>query len=225
MSSQPLNVIFDLDGTLIDSRPGITASLKLALEDTGQDQPLTPDQVPIGPPLIELVKSITGLSDQHRIDFIVKRFMFHYDSSGYQYSTLFDCVYNLLEALHSSSASLYIATNKRLDPTLKILDHLLISRFFNDVFALDSCPGGYQSKSDMLKSLIQHCTLGTHTVYVGDRYDDFKAAVDNSLAFRFPYWGYDQDRHLFPSNVVGIDLACNKEIDYVSWLSSDGIST
>jgi len=223
-SHQLLNIIFDLDGTLIDSRPGITASLKLALEDAGQDQPLTPDQVPIGPPLVELVQSITGLSDQRRIDFVVKRFAFHYDSSGYQHSTLFDGVYSFLEALHSSSASLYIATNKRIDPTLKILEHLSISRFFNNVFALDSCPGGYLSKSDMLKSLIEHCSLGPHTVYVGDRYDDLKAAVNNSLAFRFPLWGYDKDRHLFPSNVVGIDLACNKEIDYASWLSSNVIS-
>jgi len=224
MSSQPLTVIFDLDGTLIDSRPGITASLKLALEDAGLYRPLTPDQVPIGPPLDELVKLTTGLSDQRRIDFIVERFAFHYDSTGYQYSTLFDSVYFLLETLHSCSVSLYIATNKRLNPTLKILDLFSISSFFDDVFALDSCPGGYHSKSEMLKSMIQQCSLGTHAVYVGDRYDDFKAAVDNSLAFRFPFWGYDQERHLFPSNVVGIDFAPNKKTDFISWLSPIDIS-
>jgi len=219
MPSQPLAVIFDLDGTLIDSRPGITASLKLALEDAGQEQCLTPDQVPIGPPLADLVKSLTGSSDQCLINFIVDRFVAHYDSTGYKQSTLFDCVHCLLEELRSISASLYIATNKRLSPTLKILDHLLISRFFNDVYALDSCPGGYQSKSDMLKSMTHHCTLDIHTVYVGDRYEDYKAAVDNSLAFRFPFWGYEQDRHLFPANVIGLDLNCNMNIDFVSWLS------
>jgi len=225
MSSQPLSIIFDLDGTLIDSRPGITASLNHALVDAGQDQFLTPDQVPIGPPLVELVKSTTCLSDQRRIDFIMKRFEFYYDSHGYQYSALFDGVYRLLELLHSDSLSLYIATNKRLCPTLKILDHLLISRFFKDVYALDSCPGGYQSKSDMLKSLIQHCTLGPHTVYVGDRYDDYKAAVDNSIDFRFPLWGYDQDRHMFPAHVVGIDSTSSKNADYSLWLSPGGAST
>lgn len=218
MSSQPLSVIFDLDGTLIDSRPGIYASLKLAFEDAGQYLPLDPDQVPIGPPLVELVRLITGICEQDRIDFIVDRFIFHYDSSGYRCSTLFDCVHRLLDVLYCSSASLFIATNKRRNPTLKILDHLLISSFFKDVFAQDSPPDGYHSKSDMLKSLIQQYSLGSHTIYIGDRYEDFSAAVDNSLAFRFPFWGYDHERDLFPSNVPGINVPRYMDIDFLSWL-------
>ena len=216
---QSLSLIFDLDGTLVDSRPGIAASLQVALVESGYDYCLTPDQLPIGPPLAELIQSIVDVSDQQHIADIAKRFVHHYDSSGYKQTALFDGVYHFLEFLHSSSCSLYIATNKRLDPTLKILDHLLISSFFKDVFAVDSCPNGYKSKSDMLKSLIKRCSLGTHAFYVGDRYDDFKAAVDNSLAFRFPFWGYDNERHMFPSNVAGIELNCNDKTDLASLLS------
>ena len=212
MLSHSLSLIFDLDGTLIDSRPGIASSLQMALSDAGQDLVMASTDVPVGPPLVDLIKLITGSDDRVFISFIEQRFRFHYDSSGYKQSQLFVGVYKLLESLYSCSVSLYIATNKRLKPTLRILDSLSIAHFFKDVYAVDSCEEGYQSKSKMLKALLSHHSVKEHAVYIGDRYDDFDAATENSLAFRFPAWGYANEHYLFPVTVTGVDLCPSDRI-------------
>jgi len=204
-SAYPFNLIFDLDGTLIDSHEGVVQSLKYALADSGIYSELSSSQIPIGPPLSELIHSITDCSDPSFIQPIVASFKNHYDSKGYTCSRLFEGVSDFLASLKAANFSLYIATNKRLLPTLKILKHLSIDMFFDDVYAVDS-PGYFGSKSQMLNSLIAHHNLHANTIYIGDRFDDFDAARENLIPFFYPHWGYSTDHSLFPKNTLGIHL-------------------
>ena len=66
-------------------------------------------------------------------DPIISHFKSHYDSSGFASSSLFDGVYEFLAALHAAHFKLYIATNKRLVPTLKLLKHFGIDHFFEAI--------------------------------------------------------------------------------------------
>ena len=203
-------IIFDLDGTLIDSQPGIFESLKYSLSESGFVSELSPAQVPIGPPLLELVKSVTNTQDSEILRDIVVNFKRHYDLSGFKASLLFDGVLDFLVSLSNASFSLYLATNKRLVPTLKILDYFSIGSIFVDVYAIDSHGTVFDSKTSMLDSLLSTHSLGRNAIYVGDRVDDYLAATSNSLGFFFPRWGYLTDFHNFPDNVSVLDL-CSPE--------------
>ncbi len=205
-SMDPINVIFDLDGTLIDSQPGIIASLKFALAQSGFSHDLTPSQVPVGPPLLELIQSITNSHDNTTIDPIISKFKEHYDHTGFRSSLLFDGVYYFLASLYYSDFNLFIATNKRLCPTLKILEYLSIAPFFKDVYAVDSSGIKFSSKSIMIKELIDAKQLSPNIIYLGDRYDDYIAASDNSIPFCYPLWGYCVEHKFFPDDVLGMDL-------------------
>ncbi|RNC90851.1 MAG: hypothetical protein ED554_06735 [Synechococcus sp. YX04-3] len=207
-----VNIIFDLDGTLIDSQPGIFESLKLALADSGFSNDLTIDQVPVGPPLQELIQLITNCSDLDTINLIMTLFKRYYDTSCFKSSPLFHGVLDFLISLHRAQFNLFIATNKRLTPTLKILEYLSIDSIFKDVYAVDSFDCRFSSKASMLNALISCYSLGSNTIYIGDRYDDFLAAEANSIRFYFPKWGYTADHHLFSDNAFGIDFCSPFEL-------------
>ena len=206
------SVIFDLDGTLIDSQPGIFESLKFALSAAGFNHNLDVSEVPIGPPLLQLIQSITGSTDRSITDPIVYHFKSHYDSSGYASSRLFDGVYDFLSGLHAAHYDLFIATNKRFVPTLKILRAFAIDPFFKGVYAVDSSGCIFDSKASMLKSLILDYSIVSNVLYLGDRYDDYEAARLNSIPFRIPLWGYSNERFMFPSDIQGINLCSASEI-------------
>ena len=200
------NLIFDLDGTLIDSQPGIFKSLKFALADSGLCNDLSPSQVPVGPALFDLIQSITNCSDRIIIDPIIAKFKHHYDSTGFRSSLLFDGVYDFLASFDKSNFNLFIATNKRYRPTLNILELFSINHFFKDVYSVDSLVPNFSSKAVMLSSLISNHSLCSRTVYIGDRYDDYMAAHVNRIAFCYPLWGYTSDHMLFPDDSLGIDI-------------------
>ena len=117
------SLIFDLDGTLIDSQPGVVDSLRLALAAHKVPAHQIPTEVPIGPPLKELIQSVIGSQDPSIVIPIISSFKEHYDSVGFKSSRLFDGIHKFLTCLDPSVFNLFIATNKRLSPTLKILDY------------------------------------------------------------------------------------------------------
>ena len=216
MASDHINLIFDLDGTLVDSQPGIIQSLSIALAESGYCTELFPSQVPVGPPLLELVQSITNCHEPSIIDPIILKFKEHYDCSGFISSCLFNGVYDFLLSLYNEHFNLFIATNKRLVPTLKILEHFSIASFFKDVYAVDSFGIKYPSKAKILAGIIRDHSLDSNIVYIGDRHDDYLAASENLITFCYPLWGYTHEYQLLPIDALKIDLCAPSEfIDFL----------
>ena len=126
--SIPYNaVLFDLDGTLIDSSPSILSCFGRVLDEAGL-QPLVPlSNSLIGPPLRQTLINLTGLTDNGQLNQLIERFKVYYDSEGYKASKVYDGIETILDHLVQSGISLAIATNKRRVPTLKIIEYLLNS--------------------------------------------------------------------------------------------------
>jgi phosphoglycolate phosphatase len=184
-------IIFDLDGTLIDSSASILAGFAGAFAGEGvtPTQPLV--QEIIGPPLKDTLAILAGSRDSSLIDRLAERFKQHYDTAGYRATTVFDGVPEMLRALHGGAKTLHIATNKRLHPTLKILDHLGWSGLFGQVKALDAWSPPAVNKAEMIRRLMAEERIAPDTaLYVGDREEDFSAATANGLAFALAAWGY-----------------------------------
>lgn len=185
-------IIFDLDGTLVDSAPSILASLAQAFADCGLQPrvPLTASL--IGPPLrATLVNLFDGAPDEATLDRLTTTFKRHYDSQGYRQTQAFAGVEPMLRSLVAAGLNLHIATNKRALPTRLILDHLGWSELFGQVYALDSFNPAIPHKADLLARLLADTGLAAgDCAYVGDRAEDGQAARANHLPFFWAAWGF-----------------------------------
>lgn len=185
------DIVFDLDGTLIDSAPSILASMQAAFEQAGiaPRGPLTPAL--IGPPLTQTLRSLLPEASEAALPGLIEGFKRHYDGSGYQASRVYPGVPDMLQALSQMPVRLYIATNKRIAPARRIVEHLGWDRFFADVYALDFYTPALAHKTAMLQRLRQTLAgTGPAPLYVGDRAEDAEAAHASGMPFLWASWGY-----------------------------------
>lgn len=184
-------VIFDLDGTLVDSAPGILASFAGAFSDYGvaPNRPLTPAL--IGPPLRETMAYLCDGDDPALLDRLTAAFKAHYDTEGYRQTRPFEGVDDMLSGLDNAGLGLYIATNKRALPTGLILRHLGWDGLFQQIYSLDSFTPALPHKTALLGRLLAAAGLSAADgVYVGDRVEDRDAAHANGLRFAWALWGF-----------------------------------
>jgi len=187
------NLIFDLDGTLIDSVDSILFSLKFALEANNTVPLVELNSSLIGPPLNELITTTTGIrSDCPKFNAIKFSFQQHYDSVGYLNSKLFPGVFESLNNYFLSGKKIWIATNKRKYPTYKILEFYKLLSFVNKIYTLDSFNPPLSGKSELLQSLInKENLLPEQCVFVGDRKSDEYAAARIKMNYIMVPWGYE----------------------------------
>lgn len=186
------DIVFDLDGTLIDSAPSILASIQAAFEqaDIAPRLPLT--GALIGPPLAQTLRALLpmGVSEQV-LPVLAENFKRHYDDAGYRQSRVYPGVPEMLRALQRLPLRLHIATNKRIAAARRIVDHLGWNDVFTGVHALDSSTPALAHKTAMLLALRQ--ALGNAAEapwYVGDRAEDEQAAGAAAMPFAWASWGY-----------------------------------
>lgn len=185
-------LIFDLDGTLVDSAPTILSCLEATVVNAGHSLIVPLDSRLIGPPLHDTLVKLTGLMSPDIIQSLVDDFKLRYDDEAPRITRAFPGIQELLETLHKRGAHLHLATNKRLVPTLRILNAQGWSALFISVFAQDKIEVGYPSKAEMIKHLLQEQAIDiSAAAYVGDTRDDGLAASENGLLFIAALWGYD----------------------------------
>jgi len=186
-------LIFDLDGTLIDSAQSIKSSISVSFERAGAvpNRPL--DKIKIGPPLRDIMSSLVDKETRHLLPNLIQSFITHYDEVGYRSVRAYDGVSEMLERLRDERWLLYIGTNKRIEPTRKIVKLFGWGKLFNGVYSLDSFLPKLSNKSDLLRSLVDRLDLERdNTLYVGDRREDAEAALNNGITSILVDWGYDE---------------------------------
>lgn len=186
-------VIFDLDGTLVDSAPSILSSFESVLKRVGIQPLISLNNLLIGPPLRQTLTNLTGISDLNELNTLVEYFKESYDSEGYKATRVYDGVQELLVALSDIQVPMAIATNKRIVPTLKIITLLGWETYFKLIGALDSKTPPYTSKATLINSLLDEMSVDAGaSLYVGDKWEDGEAAKINRMPFLAVGWGYGE---------------------------------
>ena len=186
-------VLFDLDGTLIDSSPSILNCFAAIITEAGL-KPIVPlEDSLIGPPLRQTLINLTGSTDSDLLDKMVADFKACYDTEGYKATRVYEGVETLLEHLTTCGIPLAIATNKRRIPTLKILEHLGWSKYVCIVGTLDTPAPPHVNKAALIKSILNEMAVSAEsTLYVGDKWEDGVAAEANKVPFCAVEWGYGE---------------------------------
>lgn len=203
-----LAVLFDLDGTLTDSRAGITACIRHALARLDR---ACPDEdvlaAYIGPPLRGTFRTLLGTSDEALIETALAHYRARYDTVGLFENRVYDGVPAMLEDTARRSRAMFVATAKTQHAAARIVAHFDLARHFVSVHGAE--PGGrFDTKTDLLAHLLDRGVIRAEaTVMVGDRASDITAARTHGLRAIGALWGYGDAAELAGA---GADLLCER---------------
>jgi len=199
------SAIFDLDGTLTDSKPGILGCLTKALEAHGIAWTGTLDWF-IGPPGDVSMRRLMPDADEPRRAALLHDYRLCYAATGWQENSVYPGVDAVLQSLQASGWQLFVCTSKREDFTARILEKFDLNRYFLAVYA--DTPGSlHHTKTDLLRRLLEEQSLDpATTIMVGDRNFDIEAARANSITSIAVTYGYGTPDEL---ESAGPDHTCN----------------
>lgn len=186
--TRPELVIFDLDGTLTDSAPGVVASFTHALAAVGAEVPSGDlAGLIVGPPMHHTLATL-GLGD--RAAEAMAAYRADYTSRGWAINELYDGIGELLADLRHAGVRLAVATSKLETTARRILEHFGVADHF-EVIAGASPDGVRAAKADVLAhALAQLQPLPERVLMVGDRSHDVDGAAAHGLDTVVVGWGY-----------------------------------
>jgi len=185
-------VLFDLDGTIVDSAPGILASLTWTYEQLRMPVPPPAELLKwVGPPLLDSFRDLAKL-DEDESRYALSIYREHYAEVGVFDATPYPGVLDVLRGIHDAGVPLSLATSKPESTARVILDHLGITSAFTEVTGASE-DEVRSSKPDVvaeaLRRLALHAEL-TRPVMVGDRIHDVEGAAEHDVPTIFVTWGY-----------------------------------
>ncbi|MGA2177817.1 MAG: HAD hydrolase-like protein [Verrucomicrobiota bacterium] len=191
MSFVPSSLILDLDGTLIDSKPGILESFGTAVATVFPGQEFDLSTVVLGPPIQRMFQVSFPKASESEIEGLLRVFRGHYDREGSLHTRLYDGAWDVLTYCQRRGIALDIATNKPLHISTSILAHLKLDDYFRSILAADSVQPPFAGKAGIIRHLLKANELKAgETLYVGDSAEDAVAAAACGIRFVWAAYGY-----------------------------------
>lgn len=180
-------VFLDLDGTLMDSEPGILSSLRAAFIETGHADIAASDlKWMIGPPFIDSFEKIGVAEPQN----VIEAYRRIYELGGMFDAQVYDGVFQMLDALDTAGHRLYLATAKPHVAATKITAHFGVADYMVAEFGPE-LDGTRNWKGDLLAYALEKTGEDpAASVMVGDRHHDFAAAASVNMKCVAVRWGY-----------------------------------
>jgi len=184
-------VFFDLDGTLLNSLPGIESSIAAACEACGVRMIHSDVRAIVGPPIRLILSNVTGIEDAGKLDDLERAFRLEYDSVGWVKTPVYPDAGRVLQELGSAAVPLFVVSNKPHHIAVRILQHQGIMHHFQNVVTRDSRNPPYSGKVDMLQEILDtERYAGFCCAMVGDTIEDALAAESLGLRFIYMAHGY-----------------------------------
>ena len=191
-SALPPCILFDLDGTLLDSLPGIAFSVREACRMVGLPEPNINLRSLLGPPIRTILSRAVAIGDPALIDQLEQAFRIGYDTEGWRKSSCFDGAQAALEMMKADGHRLFVVSNKPRHTSLRILEREELLPLFERIYTRDSrtpvC-----SKQEMLREFLSECGVSSpDCLMVGDTMEDAIAAAAAGIGFVYMKHGYGE---------------------------------
>jgi phosphoglycolate phosphatase len=191
-------IIFDLDGTLVDSARDLQSATNAVLAEEGL-RPVRLGEVKsmIGDGVAKLVERAVAATggDPMRLPILIPRFIAVYEANASRHTVAYAGVPETLERLKDLGLKLALVTNKPAKATVAILDALSLRPFFDAVIGGDSLAERKPHPAPVLLALGQLDVRPEAAIMVGDNYHDVQAAGAAGVrAFAVTY-GYSHRPH------------------------------
>ncbi|MDD3183010.1 MAG: HAD hydrolase-like protein [Alphaproteobacteria bacterium] len=194
------HVLFDIDGTMTDSAPGIIRAYTVVAQ-----------KLKVMPPPVDVLRDFIGCPlrsslesyiPKGKIEEAVRYYYYCYDYMriGLTQNGVYDGVLAALGQVQESGKQLYVVTAKLSDFTLPILNLFELERYFKAVYAPHTCEA--TEIGDQIKLAIETEGLNPDaTIMVGDRCYDMRGAQANNIDFIGVSWGYGSRQELQDAGV------------------------
>ena len=210
-------VLFDLDGTLTDSGPGIFHGVEYALMHFGISE--YTDEILrsfVGPPLRESFSKNFGF-DSEKADEAVRVYREYYIKKGVYENEVYDGIRETLARLKENGVTLAVATSKPEETSLMVLEHFDLKKYFT-VITGATVDGSFVLKADVIRkalSVLKEKGAGINPVMVGDREHDVIGAKENNIPCIGVLYGYGDRNEL---EGAGADMIAETPSDIYGYI-------
>jgi len=186
-------VLFDLDGTIVDSAPGIFHCFEHTFRMLHRDAPSREVMVPfLGPPLAATFSDIVGLSGDE-LERAIAIYRAEYAAGGAINAELFPGVMDVVRAVRAAGLPVGLATSKVETGVRMVLNHFDIADEF-DVLGTASDDDTRSEKADVVRFALDCLDEAgadvSRVVLVGDRIHDVDGAAAHGVESILVAWGY-----------------------------------
>lgn len=179
----PQTILFDLDGTLINSRVSITRRAQAALASIGV-RVEDPDTLAffIGPPLRDTFRDVYGVGPE-QMEALVAVFDGHIPRHSMEGAHVYEGIPAMLQSLRDRGRTLLLATTKPTVYAREILARLGLTPFFQGIYGSE-LDGARAQKDEVIAYALQKegITDASAALMVGDRALDIHGARANGMA-------------------------------------------
>lgn len=197
-------VLFDLDGTLTDSRDGILACIRHALN--ALDCACPDDEqmrTYIGPPLTESFGALLG-HDPQRVAQAIAFYRERFTVTGMFENAVYPGIPETLAELRDAGATMYVATSKPRVYAQRIVEHFGLDTCFKAVYGSE-LDGTRSSKVDLLQHVLEDARLdASSTFMIGDRMHDMHGARAHAVTPLGALWGYGSPDELLTAGAAAL---------------------
>jgi len=205
--------LFDLDGTLSDSKQGIINAATYAIKAMGVTSSNfegNPHML-IGPPLREVLRLIHPFTDTE-LEEVVRKYREYYGQKGMLENTVYPGIMELLAKLHQEGITMAIATSKHMTFAKTIAQHFGMSKYFQVIMGAES-DGSRERKSEVITAALAELG-GKHNfdkiIMIGDREHDIIGAKETNITGIGVTWGYGSSQELEAAGATTIVSSTNE---------------
>ncbi|CAD0360449.1 putative protein [Xanthomonas hortorum pv. vitians] len=189
-------LFFDLDGTLVDSEPGIVGSIVHAFDEVGQPRPSPQTlRVWIGPPLRDSFTECFP-DDPELVQRTLAAYRARYDAVGWTELSVFDGIGEVVIDLQRAGHRLAVVTSKNERYARRIVEHLPFGACFENVIGASE-DGERRFKPDLIAEALRRLQIEkTGCVMIGDRRMDIDGATHHGIHSIGVLWGFGDEAEL-----------------------------
>jgi len=194
-------IIFDLDGTLVDTSGDITNALNYALKPYGLRDLTVEDTIKmVGEGITRLIEKLLENERIQMRDTVIKRFLDYYSEHLVDFSTLYPYVRETLEKLNDYKKA--VISNKREYLSTRLLDKLDLLKYFDLVVGSDTTS---ERKPSAIPVIYVFTKLGVNpdeSIIVGDSNYDIEAGKKAGLKTVAVTYGYRERQYLIDADYI-----------------------